>query len=209
MLTNNQIEPVPASTLNSQARVKNSVDESRRISARSATVGVFLAWVLQALLGAEFLIALAASLRYTHTISRPAMLADGIFLIAATALCYRVATGRWKLEWSRLQRRNFMAALILAGVALRIIWVLVMPPVQLSDAKDYLTLSRTLLSTGSYVDYETGTSTAGFPRARLSGVFSFFHATTRRHGVDARNRQSPDVRGMRPVDWMGCRRARR
>jgi len=111
---------------------------------------------MQAILGAEFVFTLLVSLRFTHLISTAAFLADATFLLVSGIFCYLVAKGRIKLEASRFAQRNFLPVLIALGVVLRLGWVVLMPPVQLSDAKDYITIAHALLSTGRYVDFETG-----------------------------------------------------
>jgi hypothetical protein len=119
-------------------------------------LGLFICRLMQAFLGAEFILALIASLRWTHTISSFAMLVDVVFLLAAGIVCYLVVAGKIDLGVSSLAQRNFFPVLIGLGVILRLAWVLIMSPVQLSDAKDYTDLAHSLVNTGSYVDFETG-----------------------------------------------------
>jgi 4-amino-4-deoxy-L-arabinose transferase-like glycosyltransferase len=152
----NQIQLVQGDSLRRYASFKAVFERFQRKSGCSTALGVFICRSLQAILGAEFVLALIASLRFTHTISPAALLVDGTFLSVAGVLCFLVATSRIDLGVSRFAQRNFFPMLIVLGVVLRLVWVLIMPPVQLSDAKDYLTLAHTLLTTGSYVDFETG-----------------------------------------------------
>jgi nitroreductase len=152
----NQIEAVQAGGVRRYASIKTALERFQRKSDRSTAFGLFLCRSLQAILGAEFVLALIASLRFTHTISPAALLVDGCFLLVAAVLCYLVATSWIDLGVSHFTPRNFLTVLIVLGVVLRLVWVLIMPPVQLSDAKDYMAIAHTLLNTGSYVDFETG-----------------------------------------------------
>ena len=124
----------------------------------------------------EFALSLLASLRYARKIAPAALWVECSVLLVSCLLCYLMATGRLDLKISRLAQLNFPPVLISLGVALRLGWVLVMPPVQLSDAKDYMTLAQNLLQTGTYFDLETGHRLLAF---RAPGYPAFLAAAMR------------------------------
>jgi 4-amino-4-deoxy-L-arabinose transferase-like glycosyltransferase len=142
-------------------------------------LGLFIRRALLYVLGIEFALSLLASLRYARKIAPAAMWVECSVLLASCLVCYLMATGRLDLKISRLAQLNFPPVLIGLGIALRLGWVMVMPPVQLSDAKDYLTLAQTLLKTGTYVDLETGHRLLAF---RAPGYPAFLAAAMRVFG---------------------------
>jgi hypothetical protein len=148
-----QTRAIGADSLGCQTIVREKVQRNPDCP---TALGLFTCRAMQAFLGAEFILALIASLRWTRSISPAAMLVDGIFLLGAGFWCYLIAIGRVELGGSRMAQRNFIPLLIGLGVILRLTWVVTVSPVQLSDAKDYTDLAHTLLNTGSYVDFETG-----------------------------------------------------
>ena len=139
-------------------------------------LGLFIRRALLYVLGIEFALSLLASLRYARKIAPAAMWVECSVLLASCLVCYLMATGRVDLKISRLAQSNFPPVLISLGIALRLGWVMVMPPVQLSDAKDYMTLAQTLLQTGTYVDLETGHRLLAF---RAPGYPAFLAAAMR------------------------------
>ena len=139
-------------------------------------LGLFIRRALLYILGIEFALSLLASLRYARKVAPAALWVECSVLLVSCLLCYLMATGRLDLKISRLAQLNFPPVLIGLGVALRLGWVMVMPPVQLSDAKDYLTLAQNLLKTGTYVDLETGHRLLAF---RAPGYPAFLAAAMR------------------------------
>ncbi|HEX3353640.1 MAG TPA: hypothetical protein VHS34_12510 [Terriglobales bacterium] len=156
MNTSSEIETVPTGDRRRSAGFATGHQGLEQKPSQPAGLGLFTCRSMQAILGAEFVFTLLVSLRFTHFISTAAFLADAGFLVVSAGLCYLIATGRINLGVSRFIQWNFFPVLIVLGVVLRLGWVMLMPPVQLSDAKDYLTIAHTLLNTGSYVDFETG-----------------------------------------------------
>jgi 4-amino-4-deoxy-L-arabinose transferase-like glycosyltransferase len=153
----NQVESVETFLLRRYASFRTVLEKFQERLGQSATLGPFIRRGLQAILGVEFVVVLIASLRVGERISLTALIVELIFLLVAGAMCYLVATGRVDLKVAHFARLNFFPILIALGIALRLGWVLVMHPVQISDFRDYMVLARRLLDTGSYVDYsETG-----------------------------------------------------
>src|SRR6476646_2748477 len=124
--------------------------------AQDSGLGLFIRRALLYILGTEFALSLLASLRYARKVVPAALWVECGVLLASCLVCWLLATGRFDLKLSRLTQLSLLPVWIGLGIALRLGWVIVMRPVQLSDAQDYLTLAHRLLDTGSYVDLETG-----------------------------------------------------
>ena len=129
---------------------------------QSTWLGSYIQISLQVIVGVSFIVALIGSLRRTGGISPAAMIVEVIFLLLAFLAIYFISTRRIDLKLAHYALLNFLPILIVLGVALRVFWVLAVPPVQTSDARDFTELARTLLNTGSYVDFETGNPMLAF-----------------------------------------------
>jgi hypothetical protein len=137
-------------------------------------VKLFIRRGLTLVLTAECLFALATSLRYVHTLSHWMFLLDGLCIAAFGLSLYFLIRESIHFDLDSFATPKCCAMVILLGIALRLGWVLVMPPVQLSDFASYVHLGRQLAQEGRYIDGANGTLLAfrpvGYPLF-LSGFF--------------------------------------
>jgi len=89
---------------------------------------------------------------WLHLQSYFSIIVFGSMLVVLSLLVYRRTAGRTNIKKIIRDRNTYHVLLIIiaTGVILRMSWVVLVPPVQLSDYKDYLEAAHRLIYTGSY-----------------------------------------------------------